>query len=131
MSQHLVVLDASALLALLNQENGADEVAGLLPHSVMSSVNLAEVIKVLVVDKKIPLPEARLQFSGLVSHIQPFTEEQAYLCASLVEKNKKYGLSLGDRACLSLAIEKKYPVYTADKIWAKLEIDNLKIHLIR
>jgi PIN domain nuclease of toxin-antitoxin system len=55
---------------------------------------------------------------------------QPLIAARLREKTKKYGLSLGDRACLSLAKLKSFPVLTADKIWAKLSV-GVEIKIIR
>ena len=39
------------------------------------------------------------------------------------------GLSLGDRTCLALALSRKIPAYTADRMWAKLDID-IEIRII-
>ena len=63
-------------------------------------------------------------------HIIEFDQEQAIIAASFDKITKKYGLSLGDRACLALAKHKKLPVLTADKIWKKFDL-GLKVQLIR
>lgn len=67
----------------------------------------------------------------LVPNTVPFDNKYAYITANMIFQTKSLGLSLGDRACFALAIITGYPVYTADKIWEKLEIENLKVHLIR
>ena len=129
MSDKQVVLDASALLALVNEEKGCEMVADYLPNAIMSTVNLSETATVLM-DIGIELGLVEEILTGLIDQPEPFTNEQAYIAASLRKSTKKLGLSLGDRACLSLAKMKNFPVITADKIWQKLDI-NLDIRLIR
>ena len=63
--------------------------------------------------------------------IVEFDKTQCYIAASLKNQTKHKGLSLGDRACLATAIQLGLPVYTADKIWAELDLPNVKIKLIR
>ncbi|WP_245969221.1 PIN domain-containing protein [Candidatus Rickettsia colombianensi] len=67
---------------------------------------------------------------NLIPTILPFDEEQAFLSGELITKTKQLGLSLGDRTCLALALSKNYPVYTADKAWASLQL-SCNIVLIR
>lgn len=126
----MTVLDASALLALLNEEPGYQKVETVLSSAVMSSVNIAETIAVLT-EIGISQGEAEQLTLGIIEHIIPFNTEQACIAASLRKYTKPYGLSLGDRACLSLAQMRKLPVITADKIWQKIHIADVKIHLIR
>lgn len=66
-----------------------------------------------------------------ISTIIPFDEELAFQAAGLKKDTKSYGLSLGDRACLALGQKMLLPVYTADKIWSKLQFDNITINQIR
>jgi ribonuclease VapC len=116
-----VVLDASALLALLNEEIGHHQVEGYLSNAVMSTVNISEVVANYVhlgVDEQ----EIKSLIYSLVKEIIPFDAEQAFAAGFLRKKTKVLGLSLGDRACLALAKIKGLPVLTADKIWAKLDI---------
>jgi PIN domain nuclease of toxin-antitoxin system len=63
-------------------------------------------------------------------HIIEFDAEQAIIAASFDSLTRKYGLSLGDRACLALAKSKNLPVLTADKVWKELDL-GVKIRLIR
>ncbi len=65
-----------------------------------------------------------------MNNVIPFNQMQAYETAKLKTLTKKYGLSLGDRACLALAKMKKIPVVTADRVWGKLEL-GIKIIVIR
>ena len=124
-----VVIDASALLALLNAESGADVVAEALPGGVISAVNLSEVVAKLC---EAGMPEKAihqaLQPLGLES--VPFDEEQAYQAGLLRIATKNMGVSLGDRACLSLAKMRGAVALTADRTWAGLSI-GATINVIR
>jgi len=125
-----VVLDASALLAVLNNEPGAEKLSlDLLARSVISTVNLAEVHGKLVA-AGIAADDAWSAAMSAVGEVAAFTEEHAKLTGTLVAQTRAQGLSLGDRACLSLAISLKAPVYTADRSWKNLRL-NVPVHLIR
>ena len=126
-----VILDASALIAFLSEEIGADVVKKLLSIAVMSSVNIAEVAKFLIDNKNIDKNKAKELIEHLISESCAFDNTQAFSTAELTIQTKKYGLSLADRACLALALRTGYPIYTADKVWKKLDINNIDIHLIR
>lgn len=125
-----VVLDASALLALLNQERGAEKLTPeLLSGAATSTVNLAEVHSKLVARGLSP-DDAWEATMTPVSDAVPFTSEHARLAGDLVAKTRPLGLSLGDRACLALGLALKLPVYTADKSWKKLKV-GVRIQVIR
>lgn len=115
------VIDASALLALLNDEPGAAIVAEALPQGAMSAVNLSEVIAKLCAAG---MPEKAiyqaLQPLGL--EILPFDEEQTYQAGLLRTSTRSRGVSLGDRACLGLANKLGIPALTADRAWAELSV---------
>ena len=123
-----IVVDASALLALLNNEPGADIVAEAIPDAVISTINLSEVIAKL---SSAGMPEETIRFilQPLGLNI-PFAEEQAYRAGVLHATTQGAGISLGDRACLSLAQMLEAPVLTADRSWVNLPI-NVKIKVIR
>jgi PIN domain nuclease of toxin-antitoxin system len=129
MSASRVVLDASALLALINQEAGSEKVAAVLSTACMSSVNVAEVVSKLM-DKGFSEVDIRKIFGALKLLIIPFDEEQGFIAGLLRANTKSLGLSLGDRACLSLAIQQKLSVLTADRVWAGLQL-GLNIQMIR
>ena len=117
-----VVLDASAVLALLQGEPGADEVESLLDVALMSSVNLSEVIqKAEQHDVNTEGLEYDLEALGI--EFRDYDVAMARPTAELWSKGA--GLSLGDRACLALAIAAKSPAVTADGRWAavKLPVD--------
>jgi ribonuclease VapC len=125
-----VVLDASAILALLNEEPGAEKITlELLSQATISTVNLAEVQARLVREGGDP-EEAWALVLDPLPNVEPFTAEQAKIAGSLVQKTRPLGLSLGDRACLALAMVLNAPVYTTDQPWKKLKI-GIPIHVIR
>lgn len=123
------VLDASALLALLNKEPGADQVEAVLTTACMSSVNFAEVVTKLV-EGNIQEQEIRAKLAALEIVVIPLEQEQALTVGFLRPMTKDFGLSLGDRACLSLAIQRQLPVLTTDRAWTKLNL-GLEIQVIR
>jgi PIN domain nuclease of toxin-antitoxin system len=125
-----VVLDASAVLALLNQEPGAQKLTPeLLRDATASTVNLAEVQTKLVREGGDPEEAWELALAP-ISEAEPFTSEQAKVAGTLVRQTRPLGLSLGDRACLALAITLGAPVYTTDKDWKNLKL-SVPIHILR
>jgi PIN domain nuclease of toxin-antitoxin system len=124
-----VVLDASAVLALLNDEVGAKIVQESLPGAIVSSVNFAEVVTRLAL-LGMPEKEIREALNILALDITPFDEEQAFLAGILANKTKQLGLSLGDRSCLALALGTGCEALTADKVWQTLEI-GVEVRVIR
>lgn len=125
-----VILDSSSLIALLAEEKGQEKIIEILPNAVMSTVNIAEVVKFLIEKKGLTKQQIYQLIQNLIPNILPFDEEQAFLSGELISDTKRLGLSLCDRVCLALALLKNYPIYTADKAWAKLNL-NCKIILIR
>lgn len=129
-----VVLDASALLALLNEEPGAEEVAGVVTGGdcQMSAVNWSEVLA------RIPRMEVaqRSRLDSLLDSLPqlltvvPFDEVDAERAAELRAPTERQGLSLGDRACLALALRSQLRVLTADRVWADVDV-GAEIRLIR
>lgn len=116
-----IVLDSSALLALINQETGAELVAEHLPNAIMSSINVSEVAAILsLVD--IPEDTVITIMNDLGLEIIDFDKTQALQTGFLRNKTKAAGLSLGDRACINLAIINNLKVITADKIWSTLDL---------
>lgn len=124
------VLDASALLALINKEAGHEKVKSALKDSSISSVNLAEVATKLV-DWGLEIEELQGLLSSLGPSIKVFDEDQAMLCAALRIQTKATGLSIGDRACLALAISQKAVALTADKNWLKVKGLTCRIEALR
>ena len=108
-----VVLDASALLCLLNDERGADRVADVLSRCVIGATNLAEVVSKLR-ERGLSLDEVRDALGGLHLDVRPLSAAQAMRIGDLRPGTKALGLSLGDRACLALAIDLAAELYTTD-----------------
>ncbi|MYZ49513.1 PIN domain-containing protein [Propylenella binzhouense] len=123
------VLDASAVLALLRSEAGAEPIAELLAESLVCVVNEAEVIGVLV-QRGSPPAEALEIVSGLPYRLVDLDRRLARRAGTLWLAGKPHGLSLGDRCCLALAERERLPVYTADRSWARLALD-LDVRLVR
>ncbi len=117
-----VILDASAFLAFLLEETGVEVVKEYLIDACISTVNVAEILSTLC-RQGLKITEAQNIIQMLVHDVRDFDMQQALLAAELSHETKKHGLSLGDRACLALALKTKYPVITADKIWGKLKLD--------
>ena len=123
------VLDASAILALVNGEPGADVVRVRIAHPVVSTVNVAEVGTKLV-DWGMSSAGLRHVMLNLGFEIRPFDAGQAVAAAALRAATRSHGLSLGDRACLALAQATGLPVLTADRAWRNVGLD-VRIESIR
>jgi PIN domain nuclease of toxin-antitoxin system len=124
-----VILDASAVLAFLQDEPGGEMVRGLLSRSFISAVNWSEVIQKCVANE-VDTVSLWEDMAALGVRLQPYTLAQAEIAGRLWPKTREFGLSLGDRACLALGLQTGYPVITADKVWQNLDI-NLEIRVIR
>lgn len=116
-----IVFDASAVLAIINDEIGGNEVMHHLKQGVMSTINFSEAIAVLG-RANISISEARDLIGDLFSEIVLFDEEQACLAAEFKINSKKYGLSFGDCACLALAKVRGLAVLTADRGWKEINL---------
>ena len=125
-----IVLDASAILAIIQAEPGHERfTTDMLSRAVASTVNVAEVHGKLV-SRGWTQQEAWEDARSPIRKSIDFDEEQAKSVGDLVMLTQKQGLSLGDRACLALGLKLKAPVYTAEKRWKELKL-SLKVHLIR
>lgn len=124
-----VVLDSSALLAFIQGELGGELVAAVVGDALMSSVNHAEVVTKLV-ERTGSIDVARVALGMANVDVVDFDRSQAEQASLLVKQTRSRGLSLGDRACLTLAAREGAPVLTADRIWATLKLD-VEIRLIR
>lgn len=125
------VLDASALLCLVNGEPGAARVAAVLPRAVISSVNLAEgaaKLNELGADAE----TARALLAPLHLAVVTFDEAAAFAAGALRSATRSHGLSLGDRACLALAAQRSAVALTADRAWAHIgEVADVSVELLR
>lgn len=122
------VLDASALIAFLRGEPGADRVADVLARpAAISVVNYAEVLAKLADDgESVDELARRFEDEGLVGgvlEVEAVLPEDAPAIAALRHSTRQQGLSLGDRACLALALRLGRPVLTADRAWQQLGLE--------
>ncbi len=125
----MIVLDASALLAFLFRETGHEKVAAHLANSLLSTVNLSEVLGRFARDGHDPLPVlAKIDRSPI--GIVAFSSEHAARAAALIPQTSHLGLSMGDRACLALALSQGLPALTADRVWSKLDV-GVEVTLVR
>jgi len=125
-----IVLDASALLAVLNREPGADKLTPqLLNVATSSTVNLAEVQSKLV-HRGLSPQEAWEATLSPIREATTFTAEQAITAGNLILETRALGLSLGDRACLALGLPLRAAVHTVDMSCNSLKL-GLRIHVIR
>lgn len=126
----MTVLDASAILALVHDEPGADVVAATLPGSVLGTANLAEVIGKLI-DEDVDPSRLRQLLAAAGVRIEPVTEADAEFAGALRGLPGGRHLSLGDRCCLALTVRSDPPsVLTADRVWAELDLP-VEVRLLR
>ena len=125
-----IVFDASAILALLRDEPGANIVARYIGDGLISGVNLQEVIKSLL-RREVPIDAALAMLDALHLDVRPHGRVDAVAAARLYPATKEFGSGLGDRTCMALAIAEGLPVLTADREWARIEIPGLKLLLAR
>lgn len=126
----MIVLDASALIALLNEEAGSDRVAdALAEEAVIGTVNLTEVVSKFI---DVGWTEAAVRDDVARTSISfaSFDVETAYEAGLLRPLTRHLGLSLGDRACLALAQRRGASVLTADRAWLGLKV-GVHIEVIR
>ncbi len=124
------VLDASAVLALVRDEPGADKVAPHIGRAAISAVNLQEVIKELLLSG-LDETTTRELLDELRLDVRAHDVEAAYAAAALHAQTRQYGRGLGDRSCLALALQLGVPALTADREWKKVRVGKLKVEHIR
>ncbi len=123
------VLDSSALLAVLFHEPGEEAVSPILQGALISTVNVSEV-HARMLDRGAQPEQAWNWIKSLGCEVCVFTDQHARTAAELKPITRPFGLSLGDRACLALAIDRKATVYTTDKVWKNLAL-GIEVEVIR
>lgn len=126
-----VVLDASAVIALLKGERGGKKVAEVVADAAIGVFNHAEVVSHYV-HLGAPVEEVRAMLGSLPLTVVAADEALAWEAGALRASTSKAGLSLGDRFCLALAKRMDRPAYTADKAWRDIASDaGVKVVAIR
>ncbi len=122
-------MDSSAVVAAILEEPGGDEMARRDGPFLLSAVNLCEVLERLAADGDTTARTlAMLDALGLM--LVDFTPDLAAIAARLKAPTRSVGLSLGDRACLALALREQAPVLTGDRAWSKVDV-GVEVVLIR
>ncbi len=131
LSEREFVVDASALLAWIQDENGGAVVEDLMDQLVISTVNWIEVAqRTLSRNASVPLLRSRLDRRGLL--FAELTIQDAEIAADLRLPTQHAGLSLADRVCLALAKRLGLPALTADSAWSEVDVDiDVKVVQIR
>jgi PIN domain nuclease of toxin-antitoxin system len=123
------ILDASAILAVLNKEPGAELVLAALDDAMVSAVNYAEVTSKLI-DGGTDRHSAREVILSLGVRVADFDIDLADRTGELRPLTRHRGLSLGDRACLALAEQENAPALTSDARWRDVT-PTVEVRLIR
>jgi len=125
----LYVLDASAILCLLQSEPGANHVAEALPDACIGAVNYSEMVGKLIEGG---MTEAAIDsaMEALQLEVIAFDRHQARLAGLLRGKTRRSGLSLGDRTCLTLAGARYGVALTCDRSWKEVEA-GCEVELVR
>ncbi|MDB5686919.1 MAG: VapC toxin family domain ribonuclease [Rhizorhabdus sp.] len=129
MSETVFILDASALLAVMRDEEGAARIYDVLADARISAVNLSEVVAKLQ-ERGVPDEVIDESLLDLDLHVVPFDQAQAMAAGKLRASTRPHGLSLGDRACLALAASVDGTAVTADRTWRKLDV-GIRVELAR
>ena len=122
------MLDASAVLALLGNEPGAEAVLDSLPGAAIGTVNLSEVVAKLA-ERGVPADAIRAALEGLDLATHAFGPEDAFAAGALRPLTAELGLGLGDRACLALAARLGAEAMTADRAWRA--VPGARVRVIR
>jgi PIN domain nuclease of toxin-antitoxin system len=124
-----VVLDASAVLALVRDEPDADKVGPHVGRAAISAVNLQEVVKELLVSG-LDASTIRELLDQFRLDVRAHDVEAAYAAARLHAQTKEFRRGLGDRSCLALPMQLGVPALTADREWKKVKVKALKVEHI-
>ena len=123
------VYDSSALLAIILGEPGADVANANIANAMVCSVNLAEIFS-RAEEKGIPVVKTERFLMGKEVQFVDFDADLARVVGVIRAKTRSRGLSIGDRACIALALRERATAVTADRVWAELDLP-CKVELIR
>lgn len=126
-----VVLDASALIALIKGERGAAKVASVIAGARISSLNYAEVVGHFV-HAGMPAHEIDAMLDPLPMIVVPVDKALARLAGRLRSITTEAGPSFGDRVCLALAQRDGLPMWTGDHTWREIvDATSVKVVMVR
>jgi PIN domain nuclease of toxin-antitoxin system len=123
-----IVLDASALLAMIREEPGGEAVATAIGRSRMSTVNFAEVVSYLTY-AGLPSDQVDAMLNKLPIRVIDADVALAWAAGRLRGTTAEAALSLGDRFCLALGARDQLPVWTADRQWRTIA-DQLEVEIV-
>jgi ribonuclease VapC len=123
------VLDASAVLAIYLDEPGADLVEPVVAGALLSAVNYTEVVG-RALDRGRSSDHVLMSLARMAFIVVAHDLTLARRAGELRSSTRRFGLSVGDRACLALAERERLPAYTSDRTWANLDL-GIEIRLIR
>jgi ribonuclease VapC len=127
----LAFLDASAVIALLNGEPGAEEVEGVLATAAIGAVNIAEIVSHYTF-LGAPLGDIQSMINTLPMTIIAADKDLSWEAGALRAITSKKGLSLGDRFCLALAKRLDVTAYTTEHVWPEIaDAAEVKVMVIR
>jgi ribonuclease VapC len=116
MSDEIHVLDSSAILCVIFQEPGSDVVESTLNRACVSAVNISEVVAILQ-EQGMQESTSDAILTSFKLAVVNFDEKSARSAGLLRNATRSHGLSLGDRACLALAIQRNAIAVTTDRAW--------------
>lgn len=120
------ILDASTVLIVLQEEDGAEDAMEYFAGASISTVNMAEVLTKLIEKGRDPVRALEV-FELLQLNVIDFDQEYAKKAAELRPLTKHLGLSLGDRCCLALAMQMDATAVTADRQWKKIKFCSVEV----
>jgi PIN domain nuclease of toxin-antitoxin system len=126
-----MILDSTALIAVVLREPGSERVEAALDDGIVSAVNLAETVAIFA-RRGLSPGEVHALIDPLKLAVVPMDPPRAYAVGLLAPATRPAGLSLGDRACLALAIERGLPALTSDRAWLRVaEPLKVRVELFR
>lgn len=124
-----VLLDASAVLAYVLEQDGSETVEKVLPLGSITSVNLTEVLyKARERGYRNDLPGLQLRLVRTGLTVVDVTEADAGQAAELIANSRSKAkpgddsLSLGDGICIAVAIRLKALLVGDDRYWETLDL---------